>query len=201
MKITFAESAKADIIAFLVDEDGDLPKAAAGLDESAGGLLSEAMQGSRFNGKKDQQAFIVLPKGSEARRVVLIGAGKTDKRDARVLEGVGANLFKSHATSGFKSLAIHAASADDAARMALGAKLASYRFDNYFTKLKDDQKPSLESVTFIVEDVPGAETAFVPLNAGGEGTKLARDLVNMPPNDLYPASFAEKCRELGQYGV
>ena len=201
MQITFAESAKADIIAFLVDEDGDLPKAAAGLDESAGGLLSEAMQGSRFNGKKDQQAFIVLPKGSEARRVVLIGAGKTDKRDARVLEGLGANLFKSHATSGFKSLAVHAASADDAARMALGAKLASYRFDNYFTKLKDDQKPSLESVTFIVEDVPGAETAFVPLNAGGEGTKLARDLVNMPPNDLYPASFAEKCRELGQYGV
>ena len=59
MKITFAESAKADIIAFLVDEDGDLPEAAAALNETTGGLLSEAMDGSRFSGKKDQQAFIV----------------------------------------------------------------------------------------------------------------------------------------------
>ncbi|HCE22089.1 MAG TPA: leucyl aminopeptidase, partial [Hyphomonas sp.] len=201
MKITFAESAKADIIAFLVDEDGDLPEAAAALNETTGGLLSEAMDGSRFSGKKDQQAFIVLPKGSDARRAVLIGAGKKDKRDARVLEGLGANLYKSHSSSGFKSLAVHAGSAEDAARIALGAKLASYRFDTYFTKLKDDQKPSLESVTLVVSDVPAAEAAFVPLNAGAEGTKLARDLVNMPPNDLYPASFAEKCRELGQYGV
>ena len=90
MKITFAESAKADIIAFLVDEDGDLPEAAAALNETTGGLLSEAMDGSRFSGKKDQQAFIVLPKGSDARRAVLIGAGKKDKRDARVLEAGGA---------------------------------------------------------------------------------------------------------------
>lgn len=201
MKITFAESAKADIIAFLVDEDGDLPKAAADFDQTVGGLLSEAMEGGRFCGKKDQQAFVVLPKDSGARRVVLIGAGKPDKRDARVLEGLGANLFKSHSNSGFKSMAIHAATADDAARMALGAKLASYRFDNYFTKLKDDQKPTLDSVTFVVGDVAAAETAFVPLNAGAEGTSLARDLVNMPPSDLYPASFAEKIRELGQYGV
>ena len=201
MNITFADSAKTDIIAFLIDEGGALPAAAAELDKAVGGLLAEALEGARFKGKKDQQAFIVLPKGSDARRVVLIGTGKADKRDARVLEGLGANLYKSHANSGFASLAIHAGSAEDAARIALGAKLASYRFDTYFTKKEDDQKPSLETLTLVVEDVPAAEAAFAPLSAGADGTFLARDLVNMPPNDLYPASFAEKCRELGQYGV
>ena len=201
MNITFADSAKADILAFLVDEDGALPKPAADLDAAVGGLLSEALDGARFKGKKDQQAFIVLPKGSAARRAVLIGAGKPDKRDARTLEGLGANLYKSHANSGLKTLAIHAGSPEDAARIAVGAKLASYRFDTYFTKKEDDQKPSLDSITLVVTDVPAAETAFAPLSAGADGTFLARDLVNMPPNDLYPASFAEKCRELGQYGV
>ncbi|MBR9805852.1 MAG: leucyl aminopeptidase [Alphaproteobacteria bacterium] len=201
MKITFADNAKAEIVAFIVDEDGGLPAAATDLDNASGGLLAEAMEGSRFSGKKDQQSLIVMPKGSDTRRVVLIGGGKPDKRDARVLEGLGANLYKSHSGSGFKSLAIHAASAEDAARMAVGAKLAAYRFDDYFTKLKDDQKPTVESVTFIVDDTAAAEKAFEPLNAGAEGTILARTLVNLPPNDLYPAAFAGRLKEMSDLGV
>lgn len=201
MKITFAGSAKADMIAFIVEEDGDLPTAAASWDETSGGLLSEAMTGSRFTGKKDQQSVIVMPKGSDSRRAILIGGGKSDKRDARVLEGLGANLYKSYSGSGFKTLAVYAGSAEEAARMALGAKLASYRFDDYFTKLKDDQKPTLDAITFIVDDVEAAKTAFVPLNAGAEGTALARTLVNLPPNDLYPESFAGRLKDLSEFGV
>jgi len=200
MKITFAESAKADIVAFIVDEDGGIPAEAAALDTASGGLLSEAMDG-RFTGKKDQQAVVVLPKGSEARRAVLIGGGKPKKRDARVLEGLGANLVKSFSMSGFKSLAIHAGSAEDAARVAVGAKLAAYRFDTYFTKLKADQKPTLTTVSLVVPDTKAAKAAFSPLDAATEGTILARDLVNMPPNDLHPESFAARIRDLESLGV
>ena len=73
MKITFADSAKADIVAFIVNEDGGLPEAATALDKETDGLLSEALSGGRFTGKKDQQALIVLPKGADFRRAVLIG--------------------------------------------------------------------------------------------------------------------------------
>ena len=175
MKITFADNAKADIVAFVVDEGGNLPTAAAELDQACGGLLSEAMDGSRFEGKKDKQAFIVLPKGAAARRAVLIGGGKAKKRDARVLEGLGAHLYKAHSASGFKTMAIYVGSAEEAARMAVGAKLSSYRFDTYFTKLKPDQKPSLTGMTFVVDDPKAAKAAFAPLDAGAEGTFLARD--------------------------
>ena len=130
MKITFADAAKADIVAFIVDEGDGLPAAAASLDAASGGLLTEALTGARFDGKKDQQALIVLPKGSDSRRAVLIGGGKPKTRDARILESIGANLVKSHAKSGFKSLAVHVGSAEDAARVALGAKLAAYRFES-----------------------------------------------------------------------
>lgn len=200
MKISFADAAKADVVAFIVDEGGELTDAAAALDKSTGGLLSEAMDG-RFTGKKDQQAVVVLPKGADARRAVLIGGGKPKKRDARVLEGLGANLVKAFSQSGFKSLAIHAGSAEDAARIGVGAKLAAYRFDTYFTKLKPDQKPSLNAVSLVVDDVKAAKAAFGPLDAASDGTMLARDLVNMPPNDLHPESFAAKIKELESLGV
>jgi leucyl aminopeptidase len=201
MKLTFADTAKADILAFIVDEGAGLPKAAAALDKSSGGLLTEAMTGGRFAGRKGQQALIVLPKDAPARRAVLIGGGKTEERTVRIVEQIGAELVKAHASSGFKSLAVEAGKPEDAARMALGAKLAAYRFDDYMTKLKPEQKPSLTTITFLSEDAKTAKSAFAPLDAATNGTYLARDLVNLPPNDLYPESFAARIKALETHGL
>ena len=59
MKITFTDTAKADIIGFLIDQGGKLPEAAEALDEETGGLLSEALSAGRFSGKTGQQAGAV----------------------------------------------------------------------------------------------------------------------------------------------
>ena len=201
MKITFAETAKADIAAYIVDEEGGLPKAASALDGASGGLLSEAVSGSRFQGKAGQTALVVLPKGLDFRRALLIGGGKPKKRGARELEAIGAHLIKAVGKSGFRTAAIHAPGADDAARIATGAKLAAYRFDTYFTKLKPEQKPSLTGLIVATGDPKAARTAFAPFDAATDGTFLARDLVNMPPNDLHPESFAAKLQELSSLGI
>ncbi len=201
MKITFANSAKADVVAFLVNQGGKLPTEAGALDTASGGLLSEALSSSRFKGKVTQQAFVVLPSASAARRAVLVGAGKPGERDGRALEKIGASLYKAQAGSGYKTLDLHVAKPEDAARIALGVKLAAYRFDKYRTTLKDDQKPSLKQVTIVIEDVSAARAAFKPLEAAGDGTYLARDLVNMAPNDLHPESYAEKLKELEEFGI
>ncbi len=201
MKITFTDAAKSEIVGFLVNEGKKLPAEAVALDEATGGLLSEAISSGRFGGKVGQQAFIVLPKGSAAKRAALIGGGKAKARDDRALERIGASTYKAHANSGFKSLDLHIEDADAAARVALGAKLAAYRFDNYRTKLKPDDKPSLTSLNLVTEDTKAAKAAFKPLDAGADGTYLARDLVNLPPNDLYPASYAERIEALAEHGL
>ncbi len=201
MKIKFDTTVNAEIAAFIIDEGKALPSSAKTLDEASGGLLSEAARTGRFKGKADQHAIIVLPKGSEARRAVLMGGGKKAKRDARALEKLGALLYKANANSGFKSLALHADSAKDAARIALGAQLAAYRFDDYRTKQKPDQRPSLQTITLIVDDPKAARAAWKPLEASVQGTYLARDLVNLPPNDLYPASFAKRLKALEKNGL
>lgn len=201
MKISFTDATKSQIVGFLVDEGGKLTSEAQALDAEANGLLSEALTGGRFEGKTGQQAFVVLPKGLGAKRAVLVGGGKSKDRDARALEKIGATLVKAHSNSGFKSIDLYVDGAEDAARIALGAKLAAYRFDDYRTKLKDSDKPSLTSVSLITNDPKLAKAAYKPLDAAADGTYIARDLVNMPPNDLYPATYADKIKELEAFGL
>ena len=201
MKINFKAEAEADIQAIIVDEGGKLPVEANALDEASGGLLSEALTADRFDGKLGQQAVVVMPKSVETRRVVLIGGGKAKDRTASTYERIGGGLVKSQAKSGFKSLAVTVGDADHAASVAAGAKLAAYRFDTYFTKLKPADKPSLRSLTLITGDEKAAKAAFKPLDAETDGTLLARDLMNEPPNVLYPETFAARAKELEAHGL
>ena len=201
MKITFTEAHKAEIVGFLVDQGGKLPSEASSLDAESGGLLTEALSSGRFEGKTAQQAIVVLPKGASAKRALLVGGGAPKDRNDRTLERIGASVYKAQSNAGFKSLSLEIADASAAARVALGAKLAAYRFDDYRTKMKDEDKPSLTALSLVTGDVKAARAAFKPLSAGADGTYLARDLVNMPPNDLYPASYAAKIEELAEHGL
>ena len=201
MKIAFAEQVDADIAAFVVDENGTLPAAARSLDEVSDGLLSEALEQERFTGKLGQQAYVVLSKSAPSRRAVLIGGGKPKERDARAQEKIGALLVKTQANSGFKSLALHVDDIDTATHAAQGAELAAYRFDDYFTKLKAEDKPSLKTFTVVLPDAKGAKTAYGPLAAAAAGTALARTLVNLPPNDLYPETYANRIKALEKEGL
>ncbi len=201
MRIRFAAEAKAEIAAFILDEGAGLPVAAQAMDEASGGLLSEAASGGRFTGKAGQVAVVVLPKGSAAKRAVLVGGGKPAKRDARILERVGGSFVKSQSASGFKSASFHVADAAAAAQIAAGMRLAAYRFDTYFTKKKPDALPSLNSVTLVSDDSKASKAAFAPMDAAIDGTYFARDLVNEPPNILYPASFAKRLQALEEHGL
>lgn len=201
MKISFKPKADADIQAFVIDEGDGLPAAAKPLDEASGGLLGEALASERFTGKTGQEAVVVMPKSAETRRVVLIGGGKAKERNAAAYERIGANLVKSQALSGFKSLALSVDGAENGAAAAAGARLAGYRFDTYFTKLKPEQTPSLTSFTVVTADAAAAQAAFDPQDAAIDGTYLARDLMNEPPNVLHPESFAERARQLESEGL
>ena len=201
MKIKFADTAKAEISAFLIDEGGKLPASAKSLDTACGGLLSEALNAKRFTGKPGQIAVIVLPKGSVAKRAVLVGGGKPADRTARTFEKIGGSFVKSQAMSGFKTAALSVEDAQGAAHIGAGVRLAAYRFDTYFTKQKPESLPSLETLTLVDGDPKSARAAFARLDANIDGTYFARDLVNEPPNVLFPAEFAKRLKALESLGL
>ncbi|MBV9077986.1 MAG: leucyl aminopeptidase, partial [Methylobacteriaceae bacterium] len=88
------------------------------------------------------------------------------------------------------------------ADLALGARLRSYKFDRY--KTKKDEAESGETGTRLTigcADPAGAAAADAGRAGLAEGVHLARDLVNEPPNVLFPAEFARRAEALRELGV
>jgi leucyl aminopeptidase len=205
MKIEFAAAGTvAGAIAVPVYAEASLSDVAAELDASTSGAVKRAIAASRFSGKPGQTLEIVAPAGIDASRIVLFGLGEKDKRTASTLEKAGAAVAKLLLTGGESAVTLALAGetdAEGAARAGLGARLAGYRYDQFRTKLKDEQKPSLATVTITASDVAAAEAEWAGWGAVADGVDLARDVTNLPPNVLYPASYAEKIEGLAEHGL
>jgi leucyl aminopeptidase len=85
--------------------------------------------------------------------------------------------------------------------MAMGAKLRNYKFNKYFVNKKDDHKVHLKKLTFLTNAYAKIDKLLKENLAAIEGVYLAKDLVSMPPNIMYPATFAEECKKLEKLGV
>ena len=92
--------------------------------------------------------------------------------------------------------------ADQAAAVAAGFRLRGYKFDRYKTKKKDGENDLVRAdVSIAVDDVAGAKKAFAPGAHTVDGVLMARDLVNEPPNVLFPEEFARRASQLRKVGV
>jgi leucyl aminopeptidase len=178
------------------------------LDKKLGGALSRAVEASHFTGAKEQTLTILAPARTRLTRLVLVGIGDAATADASLFIRVGAASVA--ALSGkdaqavllvdrFKELKL--AQAEAAAQVALGARLRSYRFDKYHTKLKPEQKPALRSLTIASKDAVAAKARYAALDKIADGVFLARDLVSEPGNILYPETMAQHALALTELGV
>ncbi|MEA1942120.1 MAG: leucyl aminopeptidase [Pseudomonadota bacterium] len=205
MKIEFAATASpSGAIAVPVYEGAALSAAAEKLDGATSGAIKRALAGSRFKGKAGQTLELVAPSGVDNSRIVLFGLGEKDKRSASALEKAGAAVVKLLLVSGETGVSLSLSGESDAegaARAALGARLAAYRYDQFRTKLKDDQKPSLETVSIVVDDTAAADKAWESWGAVADGVDLARDVTNLPPNILNPETYAKKIEGLAEFGL
>ena len=167
-----------------------------------GGAYAAALAASRFTGAKGQTLDLIAPAGSDAARVVLVGAGKADGFDALAAETAAASAYGAVKTSGLTTLRIQlAGDAAQAAQAAFGVRLAAYRFDQYRTKEAAEKKPSITRTEIVSRDVDASIGAFADLAALADAIAFARDLVSEPPNVLYPAEFAQRVKQLEELGL
>ena len=182
-------------------QGGILTTPALKADKASGGALSRALKFSRFTGKSGELLDVAAPAGLTASRLLLVGLGKADALDEKGLEVIGAQiaarlngLGETVATFEVEAPKAKVKSGEIAAHLAFGAMLRSYRFEKYRTKNLDEQEKRLASLTVAVADVAAAKKAYAGLGAVADGTFLARDLVNEPPNILYPVEFARRAK-------
>ena len=164
-------------------------------------VLAAGAKAARFTGKSGQIHEHFIERGGEVVRVALVGTGEATgsaNGGGRMgsLERAGAALAARYLTSGESALTVDLAgaglSATETAAFLLGMRLRAWRHDAYRTKLPDDQKVTLASVTAI-NAAADAAAEWARESALAEGVEFTRELVTEPGNVIYPESFVARC--------
>jgi leucyl aminopeptidase len=211
MQFTFAATAAVESGALVVGatEGPELLPAAAKAERASRGAVGRALSACKFTGKPGQTVEILAPAGLKVSRLIVVGLGKAEDFDGPTAEGVAAGVVarlkggaETEATidlTGLKGAKVEPAQL--AAHLAVGAKFKSYAFDRYRTKDVEERAQTLKKITVATGEAAAARRAFARLDAVADGVFLARDLVNEPPNVLYPAEFARRAKQLTRLGL
>ena len=176
---------------------------------NAAAMVGRAAATGRFKGKSGSTLDILAPEGLKASRLIVVGAGKPSAikdKDYLKLGGVVAGKLRAgddaNTVTIIAELPDGAMKPDRAAAVAAGLRLGAYTFDRYKTRKKDGEDAALRAdVWLAVADVAAARKAFAPDAHIVDGVITARDLVNEPPNVLFPVEFARRAAQLRKLGV
>jgi len=211
MKVTFsgiARPRKGALILFVAPEQ-PLAASASALDAETGGRIGRARELAQFRAKRASFLDVVAPDGLSLERIILVGTGDPQDMDedkwvslGGAIAGKLAELKVAHATlrCEFGENTHHPAAV--AALLALGLRLRDYRFEHYKTRSKDNGGPGAPAAVVVQSAAPAAaRRAYARADAVAAGVHFARDLINEPPNVLFPAEFAARLKPLAKLGV
>ncbi|MCS7016016.1 MAG: leucyl aminopeptidase [Gemmatales bacterium] len=195
---------EADWLIVPVSEDA-ITGPAQELDQITGGSVSRLRESGDLRGKLAELLPLVTGPYASAKRLLLVGLGKADDLDRRALYRAGFAAGKYVAARKHARVAV--AVPEPTPRLSwrdvilgLGTGVyAAYRGPGIRQNQPDRHAPD-ETVLVVSSSVPNDEALVAARRAEVEGRAihLVRDLVNEPPCDLYPESFAHRAELVSQ---
>jgi leucyl aminopeptidase len=174
-------------------------RAPAGLDEALGGALGGLVEAGEASGSFKKTALL-HPQGSiPPARVVTVGLGKRGEFVPERARIAAAAALGRARDAGARKIGWCLPEGTDqrAAATAIteGCVLADYRFDRFKTSKENDDSPGRidELEVISAEDIGDAVVAEAALVADAQNS--ARDLQNLPSNELTPTRLAEHALE------
>ncbi|WP_413993020.1 leucyl aminopeptidase [Labrys okinawensis] len=169
-------------------------------------VVKRAAAADNFKGSALASLDILAPADLPVARLIVVSLGKVEeiattdwvKTGGSVLGKLPASAKSATVVLDLPGTSI---SADQAADFSLGARLRAYGFERYKTKKKDDKAAKSLAVTIFCGHDSHAKKAGKARDAIAEGVNLARDLVNEPPNVLFPEEFAKRASTLSELGI
>src|SRR3954452_24587880 len=194
------------VVAIGKGPDGLLPTPGAeAVDRLLGGRLLPALVDLGARGGEDEVTRLPTFGQGPFPVVAVVGLGAPDASGAYSPEAVRrAAGASSRALAGRRSvvslLAAVGGTPDDERLHAVGegALLGAYEFTAYKSDLPADRKAPPSEFTIVVPGAGEAEVALRRVRAVADAVALVRDLVNTPPNDLYPAELAARGAAAGE---
>ena len=191
-------------------EKEKLSKTVAVLDPRFAANAESAIRHKRFDGKFGQTFASYDRESAEGHEMVLLGLGEKKNFRAGCLRKAAGRIIqiaKSRKAGAIRVLLESFTGGDvkpgdAAAILAEFSLLASYQFDKYKTKKKDDEKNGKPEVIEILTARESDEKSLQPRidfsRIAAEGALLARDLINEPGNVMNPQALAAAARELAE---
>lgn len=185
-----ADEIDADVLVVGVVKSTDGPRIEGPLADALS-ALGAGLAALGLTGATDETSRQIAPDGVSAASVLLVGLGSTPTTPDSLRSAAGA---ASRAVSGASRLAFALPTTDDADVQAVleGAALGAYR---YQAQRSGDSAVAVSDIV-VATTVEGADAALGRARVVAEAVVVVRDLVNTPPNELYPDSFAARAREL-----
>jgi leucyl aminopeptidase len=193
------------LIAALTEKPKTLPKPLVALDRALEGLIAKALRSGELTGERNAAVSFHSAGRLAARKLICIGLGPAEKvslEHARQAAGVGAKAARDQGARNVafvgESFSAGASPGELAGALAEGILLSQYRFDR-FKKKRDDAK-RLTGATLLV---PAAQMAAARASARHAAMVAgavadARDLVNLPGNELTPEALARAARRVAR---
>jgi leucyl aminopeptidase len=184
-----------------------LSDAAQAIDRASGGQLSRILRKSDFDAAPGTTLMLFDVTGVASARVLLMGAGRNGKLDAKDFRKTAQSTLRKLCDSGVGDATLYVSELQITDRpaqwvmtqVATLAVEAAYRFDVMKSEPGTPHK-TLRRVT-VAATGRSSQQANASLERGraiGEGVSLARDLGNLPPNVCTPDYLAQKAIELGR---
>ncbi|MFF4665016.1 leucyl aminopeptidase [Streptomyces sp. NPDC001282] len=195
-----------------------LAPGAEAVDKAFGGKLATVLESLGATGAEGEVTKLPAPDGLKAPVVLAVGLGSAPDKDeayeAEALRRAAGSAARALAGSKKAGFALPVESAEDAGAIAEGALLGAYAFTAYQggeDKVAPKGKKNGNGPRLPLGEVAllGAKPRDKAFKAAAERAvalveeiNRARDLINTPPNDLYPESFAAVATAAGkEHGI
>jgi leucyl aminopeptidase len=168
------------------------------VEEKLGGRLARLVESGELRGERGEALLLHLDGELQAPRLVAAGVGAREQADADALRTAAAAAARALSRVGGTVLwlldeTLQVPLAEQAAALVEGTLLGAYSPARW--KAKDERRMPERIVVGHLADEELREAAERAATVA-EHTNRARDLANMPPNELTPATLAERAQTL-----
>ncbi|QGJ71154.1 putative cytosol aminopeptidase [Planctomycetales bacterium 10988] len=185
--------ATGNVLILGVYQSGELPPAAEAFEKQTEGLLGRLREQDEFCGKLGEMVVLFEVPSLKVSKVVLLGMGEREDLDQAAAFRLGATISKKLAAKPLDRMVVDL---DEWTTPLVESALAGLMVGCENASLYQAEKKR-----FPIQEVvwrhatPGALESAKML---GESINLTRRLVNQPPEDLYPETFAQTAEEVAR---
>jgi leucyl aminopeptidase len=199
----FTSIAADALVTYVFDQDQEIEGVLSEIDQATDGHLAALAASGELTGKNLETVLVHFPAGINAKRLLLVGAGKPGKfsiSDLRKIAGTALRYLKSRGVKKFVFLAREGERGPaDLQAVVEGLILADFESDKYRTEKKPNRE--IQSVSLAGFEAEQSDALTQALENGrviAESQNFSRDLINEPSNYLTPRILADRAEAMAK---